>query len=169
MLQHPEVTGEALQCAQNGAWVPQDLQARRRNLQKASASLEQQLERLTDAYLGGVFSLEEFRRRPEDLEQQRESLLQQERQLALSIDRQIAVRTLVTTIEAFCARIRAGLEHATLEQQRQLIERFVDRVVVTNDDVEIRYVIPTTSTSEYVRFCHVRANYFQREAMTLVR
>jgi len=63
--------------------------------------LEQQLERLTDAYLGGVFSLEEYRRRPEDLEQQRESLLQQERQLALSIDRQIAVRTLVTTIEPF--------------------------------------------------------------------
>ncbi len=81
--------------------MPQDLQARRRNLQKASARLEQQLERLTDAYLGGVLSLEEYRRRPEDLEQQRESLLEQERQFGLSVDRQIGVRTLVTTIEPF--------------------------------------------------------------------
>jgi hypothetical protein len=36
----------------------------------------------------------------------------------------------------------------------------VDRVVVTNDDVEFRYVIPTTAASEHVRFCHLRADYF---------
>ena len=159
VLQHPEVIGEALQRAQNGAWLPQELQARGHQLRKVSASLEQQLERLTDAYLGGVLQLEEYRRRREDLEQQKQSLAQQERQLELSIDRQLEVSTLVSTIEAFCARIQAGLDTATFEQQRQLIELLIDRVVVTNDDVEIRYVIPTTAASEHVRFCHLRADY----------
>jgi site-specific DNA recombinase len=34
-------------------------------------------------------------------------------------------------------------------------------VVVTNEEVEIRYVIPTSSSSEQTRFCHLRSNYFQ--------
>jgi hypothetical protein len=37
----------------------------------------------------------------------------------------------------------------------------VDRVVVTDDDVEIRYVVPTTPESEKVRFCHLRTDYFR--------
>ncbi len=169
VLLHPEVIGEALQRAQNGAWLPQELQARRQLLQKAMVRLEQQLERLTDAYLGGVIQLEEYRRRRQDLEQQQQSLGQQGRQLDLSIDRQIEVRTLVSSIEAFCGRIQEGLHHASFEQQRQLIELLVDRVVVTDDEVEIRYVIPTTTASEHVRFCHLRADYFGREVEALIQ
>jgi hypothetical protein len=31
--------------------------------------------------------------------------------------------------------------------------------VVTDGDVEIHYVIPTTPASEHVRFSHLRTNY----------
>jgi hypothetical protein len=34
--------------------------------------------------------------------------------------------------------------------------------VVTNEEVEIRYVIPTTPHSEHVRFCHLRKDYFRQ-------
>ncbi|MGI8948368.1 MAG: hypothetical protein ACR2FV_10440, partial [Ornithinimicrobium sp.] len=44
----------------------------------------------------------------------------------------------------------------------QLAELLIDRVVVTDGDVEIRYVIPTTPESEKVRFCHLRTDYFRR-------
>ncbi len=168
VLQHPEVIGAALQRVQNGAWPPQELQARRQQLRKATINVEQQMERLTDAYLGGVLQLEEYRRRRQELDQQWQSLAQHSRQLELSIDRQLDLSTLISTIEAFCVRIQARLAHATFEQQRQLIELLVDRVVVMNDDVEIRYVIPTTTASEHVRFCHLRADYFLREAVSLV-
>jgi site-specific DNA recombinase len=47
-----------------------------------------------------------------------------------------------------------------LNKKRQLIELLIDRVVVTNEEVEIRYVIPTSISSEQVRFCHLRSNYF---------
>jgi len=40
------------------------------------------------------------------------------------------------------------------------VELLIDRVVVTDDEVEIRYVIPTTPENEYVRFCHLRTDYF---------
>src|SRR5260221_13767355 len=51
VLMHPELITTALERAQAGEWLPQELQARRENLRKARVSLEQQLERLTDAYL----------------------------------------------------------------------------------------------------------------------
>jgi hypothetical protein len=65
------------------------------------------------------------------------------------------------SIEEFCTRVRGGLDSATFEQKRRLVELLVDRVVVTEDEVEIRYVVPTTSESEKVRFCHLRTDYFR--------
>src|SRR4051812_47940960 len=38
--------------------------------------------------------------------------------------------------------------------------RTIDRVVVTNADVEIRYALPTSPGSEQVRFGHLRKDYF---------
>jgi hypothetical protein len=35
----------------------------------------------------------------------------------------------------------------------------IDRVVVTDGQVEIRYVIPTTPGSTKTRFCHLRTDY----------
>ncbi|MDP9382246.1 MAG: hypothetical protein M3Q29_19310, partial [Chloroflexota bacterium] len=41
-----------------------------------------------------------------------------------------------------------------------LVELLIDRVIVTDGDVEIRYVLPTSPGSEHVRFCHLRTDYF---------
>src|SRR6266567_6444494 len=75
-------------------------------------------------------------------------------------DIMINLASMVQSIEAFCQRVQQGLAEATFEQKRQLIELLVDRVVVTGEEVEIRYVIPTSSSSEQVRFCHLRLDYF---------
>ena len=67
---------------------------------------------------------------------------------------------MVQSIEAFCARVQQGLFEATFEEKRLLVELLIDRVVVTNGEVEIRYVIPTSPSSEQIRFCHLRLDYF---------
>ncbi len=56
--------------------------------------------------------------------------------------------------------MREGLDNATFAQKRQLVELLVDRVVVTNEDVEIRYVIPTSPDSEQIKFYQLRLDYF---------
>ena len=48
--------------------LPQERQARRTNLTRGRAALEQQIERLTEAYLAGIMSLEEYKRRRRDAE-----------------------------------------------------------------------------------------------------
>jgi hypothetical protein len=39
------------------------------------------------------------------------------------------------------------------------VELLIDRVIVTDGEVEIRYVMPTNRASEQVRFCHLRLDY----------
>jgi len=41
-----------------------------------------------------------------------------------------------------------------LPQKRQINESLDDRVVVTDEEVEIRYVIPTSPKSKTISFCH---------------
>jgi site-specific DNA recombinase len=59
-------------------------------------------------------------------------------------------------IEAFCQATRAGLAAATFEQRRQLAELLIDRVIVTDDQVDIRYVLPTSPTGPHRPFCQLR-------------
>jgi site-specific DNA recombinase len=160
LLAHPEILRQALRRASGGHWLPQEWQARRENLRRGQASLAQQLERLTEAYLGNVMPLAEYRRRRADLEKRQQALARQGEQLNREGSHLQELAGLEESVEAFCRRVVSGLQKATFEQKRQLVELLVDRVVVTGDEVEIRYVIPTAERSEHVRFCHLRLDYF---------
>jgi site-specific DNA recombinase len=160
VLLHPSRIAHALGRAHGGQWAPQELQARRANLRRAGESVTGQIERLTEAYLHEVIPLAEYQRRRATLEQQVQAVERQHNQLQADAQRQQDLAGLTQSVEAFCQRLQSGLDHATFEQKRQLVELLIDRVVVTNDDVEIRYVIPTTPASEHVRFCHLRTDYF---------
>ena len=59
-----------------------------------------------------------------------------------------------------CDKGVQGRERTANEQKRQLVELLIDRVVMTNEEVEIRYVIPTSVRSEQIRFCHLLTGYF---------
>jgi len=56
-----------------------------KNLRKARVSLEQQMERLTDAYLANVLQLEEYKRRRLELEQRLSVIAEQKRQLEANV------------------------------------------------------------------------------------
>jgi site-specific DNA recombinase len=159
VITHPESIAHALERAHGGHWLPQELQARRENLRRGRTQVEQQLERLTEAYLNGIIPLAEYQRRRGDLQQRVDAFDRQENQLSAQVNRQLEVAGLVKHVEDFCQRIQTSLVQATFEQRRQLIELLIDRVIVNNGDVEIRYVIPTTTESEHVRFCHLRSDY----------
>jgi len=167
VLTHPQSIVSAFHQAQGGQWLPQALQARRENLRKARVSVEQQLERLTDAYLAQALELDEYKRRRQELEQRLQSIAGQVRHLEVDVQRHDELAAIAQSIEAFCQRVQQGLAEASFEQKRHLIELLVDRVVVTNDEVEIRYVIPTSPSSEQIRFCQLRLDYFNTPVFSL--
>jgi len=160
LLRHPAQIAYALERADGGHWLPQELQARKEALRKGRVTLETQIDRLTQAYLADIIPLAEYQRRRRALEEKMQVLDTQSTQLAAQVDRQAEVTGLMTSIEAFCQRVQAGLHGATCEQKRRLMELLLDRVVVTDGEVEIRYVIPMHPRSEHVRFCQVRKDYF---------
>jgi site-specific DNA recombinase len=90
-------------------------------------------------------------------------------QLEAQADRRAEIARLGLSMAEFCRRVSQGLAQASWEQRRQLIEWLVARVVVTDGEVEIRYVIPTSSASEAARFCHLRSDYRDRARHPQVR
>jgi site-specific DNA recombinase len=159
LLRQPEVVAEAFRRASIGARHPQEFHARRQRLRQGKASLAQQLERLTEAYLGGVIPMPEYRRRRTELEARDAALTEQESRLAGEADRLNQTLGLAASLASFCERIATGLQEVSFDRKRQLVELLIDRVVVTDEEVEIRYVFPTSPQSEHVRFCHLRLDY----------
>ncbi len=159
VMTHPAMIEQALARALGGGWLPQQMQARRELLYQGQASLRRQLERLTEAYLSGVIALLEYQRRRVELEQKAAALEQQEQQVVAQADRQAEVAGMAVSVRDFSARVQCSLATAGFEQKRQLVELLIDRVVVTDEQVEIRYVIPTSRSSEKVRFSHLRSDY----------
>ncbi len=160
VLRHPETVAYALERAHGGHWLPQELQVRKEALRKGQASLAQQLERLTQAYLMAVIPVAEYQRRRTELERKRHALEQQAKQLESQVDQQEALAGVIGSVAAFCQRVQRGLTSATFEHKRTLVELLIDRIVVSNGDVEIRYVIPTSPSSEHIQFCHLRKDYY---------
>ena len=144
---------------QGGAWLPQELQARQATIGQALGQLERQQQRLLDAYLAEVITLPELDRKRQDLDRRRATLLAQQRQLDAAARQKLELGAVADGIEAFCQTIRAGLATATFEQRRQLAELLIDRVVVTDGQVEIRYVLPTSPDGPHRPFCQLRKDH----------
>jgi site-specific DNA recombinase len=155
---------QELERARGGAWLPQARQARQRTLREALAQLERQQARLLDVYLAEVIGHEEFQRKRRDLSQTQESLTRQMRQLEVQAQQQIDLTALAQGIDAFCQGIGPTLDQLNFVQRRRLVELLIDRVIVTDGQVEIRYVVPTGPKGETTPFCHLRLDYLHRPA-----
>lgn len=159
VLTNPKVIEAALARAQAGDYLPDQVKQRRERLQQAATKLEHQLERLTEAYLSEVIKLEEYKRRRAELELKKEAIGSQVKELEAQVNRQLEISGMMKSIGSFCDRIVRGLTNASFEQKRLLVELLIDRVVVSNEQVEIRYVIPTSQGSEKTHFCQLRSDY----------
>src|SRR3954462_3080540 len=101
MKTHAQTIRLALERAHGGHWLPQELQAHRDTLRHGQASLQRQVERLTEAYLAGGVGFAEYQRGGGDLEQRQQALAGQERQLEAQADRQAEITRLGLNMERF--------------------------------------------------------------------
>jgi site-specific DNA recombinase len=159
VLTQPEIIAHALERAHGGHWLPQELRARIEALGKAEKQLERQQERLLEAYMADVVTLAEFERKRKEWTQKQKALRIQRSQLEATVTQRIELSHLATSIETFCAQIRPVLDQATFAQRRQLVELLIDRVIVTDEALEIRYVIPTKPDGPHVPFSRLRSDY----------
>ena len=119
--------------------IPQELHARQTAIRQALGQLGRQQQRLLDAYLVEVIALAELQRKRDELDRRRATLAAQQRQLDAAAEQRLELQAVADGIEAFCQTIRTGLATATFKQRRSLL---IDRVIVTDGQVEIRYMLP---------------------------
>ena len=156
ILREPALITHALARAHGGAWLPQALQARRKTLREALTQLERQQARLLEVYLAEIIGRDEFERKRQEVTQTQHGLAQQLRQLEAQAQQQGDIAALAQGLEAFCRRLQPTLDQLTFAQRRHLVALLIDHVIVTNDQVEIRYVVPTGPKGESTPFCHLR-------------
>ncbi len=169
VISEPALLTHELARAQQDAWLPQALHARQQTVQAAVAHLERQQERLLDAYLAAIISRDEFARKRQEILQTLNGLAQQLRQLDAQVHHQQDITAVAQGMTTFCRRLQPTLDRLTFAQRRQLVELLIDRVIVTDGQVEIRYVIPTGPRGEATPFCHLRLDYFNAPALPVER
>jgi site-specific DNA recombinase len=167
VLREPALITHELARAQMGEWLPQALQARRQTLRDVLAQLERQQARLLDLYLAEVIERAEFARKRKEVTQTQHGLTQQLRQLDAQAQQHVNVAALAQGIEALCQRLLPTLDTLTFAQRRQLVELLIDRVIVNDAQVEIRYVVPTGPKGETTPFCHLRLDYLYRPPIAI--
>lgn len=159
VLTQPQVVAHELERAHGGHWAPQELRVRTQTLGRTIELLELQKKRLLEAYLADVLPLLDFERKRSELVKKQEALRIQRAQLEATITQRIELSNVAASIEAFCMQVHPILDGATFAQRRQLVELLVDRVIVTEDEVEIRYVLPTQPQGPHTPFSHLRLDY----------
>ncbi len=164
LLEHPDLVAHAFERSQGGQWLPQEWQARREQIRQGQHRIDTQQERWTQAYLRGIVPLEEYERRRQELTQQREQLSQQAQIIEAQGAQIKNIAATVSHLHDFAERTRQGLTSATESQKRELVELLIDRVIVTDGEVEVRYVIPLNAHGEQTRFCHLYTDYLDRES-----
>ncbi len=104
--------------------------------------LDREEQRLIDAYQAEVIDLDELQRRREQIGGRRLVLTaQRDQEQRLRCERQTA-KEVWTDLKAFCERVRSRLEEATFAEKQRILQLLIDRVIVGEDALEIRHVIP---------------------------
>jgi site-specific DNA recombinase len=98
--------------------------------------------RLVDAYQAGIIELEELEERRTKIAQRRKALREQYEQRSRLRRQAAQAREVLEDLKTFCGRVNARLEEATFEEKQAVLQLLIERIIVGEDTLEIRHVIP---------------------------
>src|SRR5262245_56079379 len=115
----------------------------RERLQRKLTAVEREVQRLIDAYQAGVIELAELqtrRQRAEDHGQVLRERLQEIEQQHLERTKELR---LVQGLAEFCTSMHHALQNPEYEIKQKVLQLVVDRIVVDEQQLTIRHVVPT--------------------------
>jgi site-specific DNA recombinase len=140
LLRHPHLLADAwqTQCETDDA-DPDEAD----RLQGRLRSLNRQWTRLLDAFQDELIDKDELTRRKARLDAEREALAQRLDQLRRQDRRKQAKAQMLEDFAAFCDKIEASLADPTPEVQQEVIRLLIDHIVVEENAITIKHIIPT--------------------------
>jgi site-specific DNA recombinase len=103
--------------------------------------------RLLDAYQAGVIELAELADRRQHLSARRRALLEQQEQQAQLRQQRWHAQAVLTDLTRFCEQVRSRLEEVTFEEKQAILQLLIERIIVGDETLEIRCVIPLAGTA----------------------
>jgi site-specific DNA recombinase len=111
-------------------------------LQSAQRRLEQQVERLLDAYQRGAMSVEQLQARRERLDSAMSAMRLRAEDLDVQRKDCARIDRISNDLVAFAATLRDGLDLLDFAGRQRLVRLLLERVVVTGDNLTIEHAIP---------------------------
>jgi site-specific DNA recombinase len=125
-------------------------------LQSREGELARQKARLVDAYPAGLLRLEDLRLRGERIEREEGAARRRRAELQALREEEAKVTETLRDAEAFCSRLRAGLNRLSFDERRRLVRMLVERVVVKGGgEVTVEHILPLRRADE---FCESRVH-----------
>jgi site-specific DNA recombinase len=141
LLRQPELLADAWQHEQQAEPpAPDELE----RLQARQRTLDRQWTRLLDAFQDGLVDKTELNQRKTRLEAERTALAQRVRNLTRHQRRDQAQTQMLSDFATFCQQIQAALANPTSELQQEVIRLLIDHIVVEEEAIIIKHIIPTT-------------------------
>jgi site-specific DNA recombinase len=112
-------------------------------LERKLGALEREVQRLIDAYQAEVIELPELQTRHQRVEDHSRVLRQRLRELDDHHHSRQQQLRMVQGLEEFCTSMRAALREPSFEIKQKVLQLVVDRVIVDDQQLTIRHVIPT--------------------------
>jgi len=130
------------QFAHSGSANDDKEEAEAKKLEGHLRRLSREQTRLVDAYQAGIIALEELEERRSKIAQRRDALSTHYEQQAHLRRQAQGAREVLEDLQAFCRRIDARLDDATFEERQTILQLLIERIIVGEDTLEIRHVIP---------------------------
>lgn len=112
-------------------------------LESRLRAVQQEWERLLDAYQEGLLDKTALAQRKERLDQQRQALQKRIEHLNCELRREQAKTRMIESFAQFCQTVEQNLDDPTPEVQQEVIRLLIDHIVVGEDSITIKHIIPT--------------------------
>lgn len=140
LLHNPTLLSDAWE-SQNLATATTPDEADR--LQSRMKALDRQWIRLLDLFQEEQIEKTELARRKERLDRERQSITSRLQQLASLARREQAKQQMLEDFATFCQQVETGLSNPTPELQQEVIRLLIDHVVVGENEIVIKHIVPT--------------------------
>lgn len=141
LLDQPELLADAWHHEQQpDAAFPDEME----RLQARQRTLQRQWTRLLDAFQDGLVDKAELDQRKTRLEAERAALAQRLQHLTRQQRRDQVQAQMLADFAAFCQQIQAALDHPTPQLKQEVIRLLIDHIVVEDEAIIIKHIIPTT-------------------------
>ena len=131
--------------------APHELKRVRQEL----SQIENQKQRLLDAYQTQVIELSELETRLQVLQKQRQALGQRLSDLDQLAQQQARKDALASDVAQFCQNICSMLQSPTPKEQQQVLRLVVDHILVGKEQLTIKHIVPLNGDS---RLCTRRSS-----------